>query len=186
MNIEEVDKTELLKGFDYANKIYSNKEYNYTVVPKCASSIIIDTLNMTEGENNNTKEHFTFLRHPYGRLKSYLYQVKCYTYGETIHKIEHILNNFDNWDEHCIPYNFYITYDDFKFVGTLENFDNGFRNISNKKIIKESRREDNKDIEAIHDALIERNAQEINRIYAEDFILYEKAKKCITPRMTNE
>ena len=186
MNIKKIDKTELLKGFDYANKTFSNKEYNYTVVPKCASSIIIDTLQMTEGKNINAKGHFTFIRHPYGRLKSYLYQERCYTYEETVQKIQQVLENFDNFNEHCVPYNYYITYNDFKFVGTLENFDNGFKDISNKKIIKESRREDNKDIETMHDELIEKNSKKINEIYADDFILYEKARKCITPRITNE
>ena len=183
MNTKKIDTTEEVKRFSYANKTFSNKEHNYTVVPKCASSIIIDTLQMTEGKNINTKSHFTFVRHPYGRLKSYLYQKRCYTYEETVQKIQQVLENFDNFDEHCVPYNYYITYNDSMFIGTLENFDNDFEDISNKKIIKESRRQDNKDIEKMHDELIKKNSKKINEIYADDFILYKKARY-VTPGIT--
>ena len=167
----------ILDSFGYANKIFSNQKYNYTVVPKCASSIIIDTLKMTEGKNNNAKEHFTFIRHPFGRLKSYMYQEECFTEEDTINKIKSILHNFDNFNEHCVPYSLYITYDDFKFIGTLENFDDDFKNISSKKIIKESRREDYKDTEKIHDASIKKYSKEITNVFANDFKLYQKTTK---------
>ena len=164
----------LLDSFGYANKIFSNKKHNYTVVPKCASSIIIDTLKMTEGKNDNAKSNFTFIRLPLARIKSYLYQEKCFTEEETIHKIKSILHSFDGFNEHCIPYSFYINYDNFNLIGTLENFNSDFKNISKKKIIKESRREDNKEVEEIHNASIKKYIEEISAVYSGDFRLYEK------------
>jgi len=53
----------------YANTVHSNHMWNYVVVPKCASSIIIDVMNLKEGKNPNVKT-FTFIRHPFERLKS--------------------------------------------------------------------------------------------------------------------
>ena len=167
----------IINSFGYAGRIFSNKEYNYTVVPKCASSIIIDTLKMTEGKNDNAKNNFTFIRHPHERLKSYLYQDKIYTKEDSLNKIKKILYNFDDFNEHCIPYSFYIKHSNFDFIGTLENFNNGFKKIITRKIIKESRREDNSDVESIHNQAIKKYNKEISEVYAGDFILHQKASK---------
>ena len=141
-----IAKHNILDGLDYANSVYSNATLNYTVVPKCASSVIIDNLNLKEGENTIGKKCFTFVRHPYERLKSYMYQEKSFTERDVEAKIKSIIYNFDNFNEHCIPYSAYINYDNFDFIGLLERFDKDFKKISDIKINKMSEREENNDV----------------------------------------
>ena len=93
-----------LTSFGYAGRIFSNNDWNYTVVTKCASSIIIDTLNLKEEQNKKIpKKTFTFIRLPFARLKSYLYQKECFKEQQTEEKIKSIIHNFNNFDEHCVP-----------------------------------------------------------------------------------
>ena len=179
----------------HGGKIYSNKNWNYVAVPKCASSVIIDTLKMKEGENKKVTRSFTFIRLPFARLKSYLYQEKCFTEKLTEEKIRSVISNFDGFEEHCVPYSLYIKKDNFNFIGTLENFDEDWKNISNiyiehmterqnfhtkmkkdpttKKMIKF----DNKKIEDMHNEVIKKYSNDLSRLYSGDFALYSKVTK---------
>ena len=65
----------LIPNPGYANTVYTNNKWNYVVVPKCASSIIIDSMNLQPGIEKNEKS-FTFIRNPIERLKSYIYNRK--------------------------------------------------------------------------------------------------------------
>lgn len=183
----------ILAGLDYANSVYSNATLNYTVVPKCASSIMIDTLNLKEGENTIGKKCFTFVRHPYERLKSYMYQEKSFTEEEVEAKIQSIIRNFDNFNEHCIPYSAYISYNNFDFIGILERFDKDFKKISDIKIKKMSVRTDTNDIklkvfndqvEKIYNIIIEKYLTTLitQPYYGGDIVIFNKARKCITPK----
>jgi hypothetical protein len=196
----------LLTGLDYANSVYSNATLNYTVVPKCASSVIIDNLklkgeiikgswnvNEKKGGNRIGKKCFTFIRHPYERLKSYMYQAKTFTERDAEEKIKSIIHNFDNFNEHCIPYSAYISYNNFDFIGILERFDKDFKKISDIKIKKMSVREENNDIklkvfnakiDRIYNTVIEKHiATLITRpYYGGDVEVFDKARKCITPK----
>tara|TARA_Y100000590_G_scaffold149090_1_gene171328 strand:+ start:594 stop:1106 length:513 start_codon:yes stop_codon:yes gene_type:complete len=167
----------IINSFGYAGRIFSNKTWNYIVVPKCASSIIINTLSMKETKKKKAKPTFTFIRLPMMRLRSYLFQENCYTEQEAEEKIKSIISNFDNFNEHCVPYSLYIKKNDFNFIGTLENFDDDFTTISDIKIKKESRREDDLNIQKIHDIVIKKYSNDLSRLYSGDFALYSKVTK---------
>ena len=114
----------IINSFGYAGRIFSNNDWNYVVVPKCASSIMIDMLNLKEEENKKVSKYFTFIRLPFARLKSYLYQEKCFTEQLTEEKIKSIISNFDGFNEHCVPYSLYLKKNDF-------NYNSNFRSTSN-------------------------------------------------------
>ena len=52
----------------YANTVYSNHMWNYVVVPKCASSVIIGFLNLKQ-QKNETAKNFTCKRKMMGTYK---------------------------------------------------------------------------------------------------------------------
>ncbi len=160
-------------------KIYSNKDWMYTAVPKCASSIIISTLKMKQRKNPKAKQSFTFIRLPFARLKSYLYQKECLTEQLTEEKIKSILNNFDGFNENCVPYSVYIKKDNFNFIGTLENFYEDWKTISDIDIEYESEREtfDDGKLQDMHNTLINKYSNELSRLYSGDFALYSKVTK---------
>ena len=185
----------IINSFGYAGRIFSNKTWNYIVVPKCASSIIIDTLSMKETKKKKAKPTFTFIRLPMMRLRSYLFQENCYTEQEAEEKIKSIISNFDNFNEHCVPYSLYIKKNDFDFIGTLENFYEDWKNISDiyiehmterqnfdNKVQKDLKTKkfvkvDNKKIEDMHNTVIKKYSNELSRLYSGDFALYSKVTK---------
>ena len=185
----------ILSTFGHAGKVFSNKDWNYVAVPKCASSVIIDTLKMKEAKNKKNNKSFTFIRLPFARLKSYLYQEKCFTEKLTEEKLRSIINNFDGFNEHCVPYSLYIKKDDFDFIGTLENFYEDWKNISDIHIEHMTERQnfdnkvqkdlktkkfvkvDNKKIEDMHNTVIKKYSNELSRLYSGDFALYSKVTK---------
>ena len=160
-------------------KVFSNKDWKYTVVPKCASSIIVNTLKMKQEKNPKASKSFTFIRLPFARLKSYLYQEKCFTEILTEEKIRSIVNNFDSFNENCVPYSVYIKKDDFNFIGTLENFHEDWKTISNIDIKYESEREnfDNGKLQDMHNEVIKKYSNDLSRLYSGDFALYSKVTK---------
>lgn len=168
--------------FGYANKIYSNEKWNYIVVPKCASSIIRDKLNMVEGEKVFRKR-FTFVRHPYERLKSFLYQEQCFDIDVINKKIKSVLHNWDNNDPHCVAYSLYINQQDFNFIGTLENFNEDFKHISNIKIKNNSIRKESNDpqekafnekVDHLYNEAFNYNSKQLTEAYAKDLILFNE------------
>ena len=63
----------MIESFGHGGRVFSNKDWKYVVVPKCASSIIIETLKLKERKNTKANKSFTFIRLPFARLKSHLY-----------------------------------------------------------------------------------------------------------------
>ena len=185
----------MIESFGHGGRVFSNKDWKYVVVPKCASSIIIETLKLKERKNTKANKSFTFIRLPFARLKSYLYQKDCFTEKQTEEKVKSIINNFDGFDEHCVPYSLYIKKDNFNFIGTLENFYEDWKNISNIHIEHMTERQnfdnkvqkdlktkkfvkvDNKKIEDIHNVVIKKYSNDLSRLYSGDFALYSKVIK---------
>ena len=159
----------------YANTVYTNNEWNYVVVPKCASSIIIDSMNLQPGIDRSAKS-FTFLRNPIERLKSYIFQTKCFDIDSTNKKIENVLHNYDNNDAHCYPYSKYIIKDDFDFIGILERFNDDFKNITNIIIQKMSDRDEATEINDMYDQCLNNYLVDLDNVYADDFKLFNEVQ----------
>ena len=113
----------------------------------------------------------------------------------TEEKLRSIINNFDGFNEHCVPYSLYIKKDNFDFIGTLENFYEDWKNISDihiehmterqnfdNKVQKDPKTKkfvkvDNKKIEDMHNTVIKKYSNELSRLYSGDFALYSKVTK---------
>ena len=102
----------------YANTVYTNNKWNYVVVPKCASSIIIDSMNLQPGIDKN----------------------------------------------------------DFDFIGTLERFNDDFKNITNIIIQKMSDRDEATEINHMYDQCINNYVEDLNKVYANDFKLFNEVQ----------
>ena len=157
----------------YANTVHSNHMWNYVVIPKCASSVIIDVMNLKEGKNPNVKT-FTFIRHPFKRLKSYMFQEKCFDIDSTNKKIESVLHNWDNNDLHCVAYSLYIEKQDFDFIGTLENFEEDFKNITDIQIKKMSSRDEDTKTNKMYNICLDNHSKDLSNAYAKDLILFNE------------
>lgn len=178
---------EEIKHWSYGNTLRYNNHLCYTVVPKCASTVIINQLNLTEKYKSTYSKKFTFIRHPYDRLKGYLWQNQQTTQDQIENKINCIIENFDNNDEHVYPYSIYIKFEDFDFIGLVENFDKDIRKIVDDKLADSIQQYHNKTmsnktdgaytrfIEKVNNQ-IHKKKQSLSNVYKNDFELYEKVK----------
>lgn len=174
-------------NFGYGNSYRYNTKLCYLVVPKCASSVLIRELNMNEIPNTEYKIKFTFIRHPFTRLKSFMWQQSVNSIKDTEELLNKIIKNFYNCDEHCYPYSDYVNFNELDFIGTLENFNRDITKITNKKIARNISINHQKTLTnktqnlyvntiKIYNELIIKNKKALSKLYENDFKLFQKVK----------